>query len=226
MGSTLQRIISIPMRLKSLFEFSQHRFVKSVATLQVGSFAGTVFQAGVGVLIARILQPELFGVYSLVFGLAGLGGLLLGAGTQEAVATILGSAYAKQDRQEVSEALSFLLKITLYAGAVTLVLVFFLPYAASYFYGNPLIGWYASLVILGVFLSSSITAVVQLSLQVVGRIKILTLIVFGDQFLRFGSALILVFLGFGVLGAVGGQLIGAIITFLASVLVWENIKTR
>ena len=89
--------------------FVQHRFIRNVATLQAGSFAGTVFQALVGVFLARLLQPELFGIYSLVFGLASLGGVLLGAGTQDAVSSLLGSAYARQNDEEIKEALAFLI---------------------------------------------------------------------------------------------------------------------
>ena len=158
--------------------YRQHGFIRNVATLQVGSFAGTLVQALAGVFLARMLQPELFGVYSLAFGLASLGGLLLGAGTQEAVSTLLGSAYARQSGEEVRDALAFLIRVTLYAGLITIVILLFFPMIANYFYGNSMIGWYASLVVLGVFLSSSFSAVVQLALQVSGRIKTLTSIIF------------------------------------------------
>lgn len=208
----------------SISDLLKHRFTRDITTLQAGSFAGTIFQAIAGILLARMLQPELFGVYSLAFGLASLGGLLLGAGTQEAVSTLLGSAYARQNKEEIGEVLAFLLKMTFYAGLITVLLIFFLPWLADYFYGNSLIGWYASLVIVGVFLSSSFTAVVQLSLQVVGKIRALTLVVFGDQFLRFGSALVLVFLGFGVLGAVSGHFVGAAVLFIVLLFVWERLK--
>lgn len=206
--------------------YRQHWFIRNVATLQVGNFAGIIFQAVAGVFIARLLQPELFGVYSLVFSLAGLAGLLLGAGTQEAVSTLLGSAYAKRDREEIGEVLAFLLKMTFYAGIVTLGLLFFLPWLAGYFYGNSMIGWYASIVVAGVFLSSSFTSVVQLSLQVVGKIKILTLVIFGDQFFRFGLTLLLIFMGFGVWGAVSGQFIGAFLLFIISIFIWEKLKSE
>lgn len=204
--------------------FKQHWFIRNVATLQVGSFAGTVYQAGVGVLLARFLQPELFGVYSLAFGLSGLAGILLGAGTQEAVSSLLGSAYARHDKEEMGDVLAFLLKITFYAGIITLALLFFLPWVAEHFYGDSTIGWFASIVVAGVFLSSSFTAVVQLSLQVVGKIKMLTWTVFGDQFLRFSSTLLLVFLGFGVLGGVIGQFVGALILFIISIFIWRILK--
>lgn len=202
----------------------QSLFVRNVAVLQMGSFGGTLIQAVFGILIARILQPELFGIYSLAIGLAALAGLLLGAGMQDAVATLVGSAYARDDREELADILAFLLKITFYSGLTTIIIFFFIPSVANYFYGNSSIGWYSGIVLLGVFLSSSFSAVTQLSLQVSGKIKTLALIVFGDQFLRFGFSLLLVFLGFGVFGGVSGQLIGAAMIFVLSIFIWKRFR--
>lgn len=211
--------------LKNKFGYyRQHWFVRNVVTLQAGSFAGTVFQAIAGILMARMLQPELFGIYSLAFGMASLGGLLLGAGNQEAVSTLLGSAYARKDQEEIRGVLAYLLKITLYAGLITALLLLFFPAIASFFYGNSIIGWYASIVIIGVFLSSSFNAVVQLTLQVVGKIRTLTMIIFGDQLLRSGLSVLFVFVGLGILGAVSGHVAGALIIFIISVVLWEKIK--
>ncbi|MDP3792425.1 MAG: oligosaccharide flippase family protein [bacterium] len=212
--------------VKEKFDYlSRNLFVRNVATLQIGSFGGTLVQAVFGIFIARLLQPELFGVYSLAIGLAALAGLLLGAGMQDAVATLVSSAYARNDKEELREVLAFLLKITFYAGLSTLLVFFFIPSVADYFYGNTMIGWYAGIVLLGVFLSTSFNAVVQLSLQVSGRIKTLAWLVFGDQFLRSGLALFFVFLGFGVFGGVSGHFVGAAAIFIFSVLVWKKLVT-
>lgn len=202
--------------------FRQSLFVRNVATLQMGSFGGTLVQAVFGIFIARVLQPELFGIYSLAISLAALTGLLLGAGMQDAVSTLVSSAYARNDREELRNVLAFLLKITFYAGLLTLFVFLFLPSIADYFYGNSSIGWYAGMVLLAVFLSSSFNAVVQLSLQVVGQIKLLALIIFGDQFLRSGLALFFIFVGFSVLGGVSGHLAGAGTIFVFSLFVWKK----
>ena len=204
--------------------FRQNLFIRNVATLQIGSFGGTLVQAVFGILIARLLQPELFGIYSLSIGLAALAGLLLGAGMQDAVATLVGSAYAKNDKEELRDVLTFLLKITFYAGLATLLIFFFIPSIANHFYGNSMIGWYAGVIILAVFFSSSFNAIVQLGLQVAGRIKPLALIIFGDQFLRSGLALLFVFFGFGVLGGVSGHLIGAVGISILSLLIWNKLQ--
>ncbi len=214
----------INLVLNRLNYYRQSLFVRNVATLQVGSFGGTLVQAVFGILIARLLQPELFGVYSLSIGLAALAGLLLGAGMQDAVGTLVGSAYAKNDREELQNALAFLLKITFYAGILTLIIFFFLPSLTEYFYSNSLIGWYAGIVLLAVFFSTSFNAVVQLSLQVAGKIKALALLVFGDQFLRSGLSLLLIFVGLGVFGGVSGQLVGSIGVFIFSILMWRKLR--
>lgn len=204
----------------------QNLFVQNVAVLQMGSFGGTLVQAVFGILIARILQPELFGVYSLAIGLASLAGLLLGAGMQDAVATLVGSAYVKNEKEELLNVLAFLLKITFYAGLATLVIFFFVPSIADYFYGDSSIGWYSGIILLGVFFSSSFNAVTQLSLQVAGKIKALALIVFSDQFFRFGFSLLFVFLGLGVLGGVSGQLVGAVGILVFSLSVWRWLRVN
>lgn len=219
-NDTLNNISMFKQKLNYL---RQSLFIRNVATLQIGSFGGTLVQAVFGILIARMLQPELFGIYSLSIGLAALAGLLLGAGMQDAVATLVGSAYARDDKEELRNILAFLLKITFYAGLLTLLVFVFLPLIANYFYGNSLIGWYAGIVLLAVFLSNSFSAVVQLSLQVVGKIKSLALIIFGDQFLRSGLALSFILLGFSVLGGVSGHLVGAGTIFIFSFFIWRKL---
>ncbi|KKP77989.1 MAG: hypothetical protein UR78_C0024G0001, partial [Candidatus Moranbacteria bacterium GW2011_GWF2_35_39] len=60
--------------------FQQYRFLSNVVTLQVGSVLGTLLQAIAGIFIARLLQPELFGVYALAFSLASLAGIFMATG--------------------------------------------------------------------------------------------------------------------------------------------------
>src|SRR3989344_7694371 len=105
----------------------QNYFIRNVATLQAGSFGGTIVQAVVGILIARLLQPELFGIYSLAIGMASMTSLILGMGIQEAGSSLLGRAYAKGDKAEVENILGFMLKITFFAALAVIVVSVFLP---------------------------------------------------------------------------------------------------
>lgn len=212
------------IKTRRLINLKDHWFVRKVAILQAGSFGGLVIQALFGIIIARILQPHLLGIYGLSISLAALAGLLLGTGMQDAVSTKVSSAYVRNNKDELAQVLAFLLKITFYAGIITLIIYLFLPRLAGYFYGDPLIGRYAGIIMLGVFISTSFNAVVQLSLQVAGKIKILSWLIFGDQFLRSGLSLLFIFLGFGVLGGVNGNLIGATAIFVFSYLIWGRLN--
>ncbi len=208
-----------------LSQLWQKDFIRNVATLQVGSFGGTVVQAIVGILIARILQPELLGIYSLAFGLAATTSLVIGMGIQEAVSSMLGRAYAQKDKVEVENILGFMFKITFLATLAVLVFSFFLPSIANKLYGNSVIGIYASIIVVAVVLSSFFFTLAYSVFQVTGRIKSLTYLIVTDQSLRSGLSLVLVIAGFGVLGAVSGHLVGALIIFISSAWLFGNLRT-
>src|SRR3989344_4703642 len=204
------------MNLTRKFDyFYKNQFIRKTATLQAGSFAGNIIQAGIGIIIARLFQPELFGVYSLAIGMASMTSLILGMGIQEAVSSLLGRAYAKGDGTEVENILGFMLKITFFAALVVVAVSAFLPTIADRLYGNSLIGIYAAIVAFAAILSSFLFTLTYSSFQVTGRVKSLAALLLSDQSLRYALSLIFVFLGFGVLGAVGGQLAGAVVIFIA-----------
>lgn len=193
--------------------FRRHSFIRRTVTLQLGSFGGSVIQAGVGVFIARFLQPELFGIYALAIGMASLTTLIIGMGIQEAVSSLLGGAYVRKDQEEIRHILGFMLKITFYAAVVVLIISALLPGIANKLYGNSLIGIYAAIVAAGVILSSLLFTLSYSSFQVTGRVRALSTLIISDQSLRSGLSLLFVLVGLGVLGAVSGHLVGALIIF-------------
>jgi len=205
-------IVGLFRKLNYLY---QNKFVRKTATLQAGSFAGNVVQAGIGIIIARLLQPELFGLYSLAIGMASMTSLILGMGIQEAVSSLLGRAYARGDKSEVENILGFMLKITFLAALVVIAVSTFLPTIAARLYSNSLIGVYAAIVAVAAILSSFLFTLTYSSFQVAGKVRSLAVLLLSDQSLRYALSLSFVLLGFGVLGAVSGQLAGATIIFIA-----------
>lgn len=187
---------------------------------------GVVIQAVVGILLARLLRPELLGIYSLAFGLAAITSLIIGAGIQEAVSSLLGRTYAQKDGVEIENILSFMLKITFFAALIVLVFSFFLPDIADKLYDNSVIGIYASIIVVAVVLSSFFFTLAYSVFQVTGQIKSLTYLIVTDQSLRSGLSLVLVIAGLGVGGAVSGHLIGALIIFISSALLFRSLRTR
>ncbi len=211
---------------QKLNHFYNHQFVKQTMMLQAGSFGGTIVQAVVGILIARLLQPELLGVYSLAFGLAATTSLIIGMGIQEAASSLLGKSYAQKDNNEVENILGFMFKITFLAALIVLVFSFFLPNIADKLYGNSVVGFYAAIIIAAVTLSSFFFTLTYSAFQVTGRIKSLTYLIITDQSLRSGLSLVLVIAGFGVWGVVSGHLIGALMIFILSALLFRNLTRR
>lgn len=207
-------------------EYRQHYFVRNFATLQIGNVIGNILQAGAGVVIARLLQPERFGVYTLAFSLASLFSVFLGTGAQDAATTVVGGAYAREDKQEVHNVLAFLLKIVFLAGVITLIAASFGPLIAGHFYHNSRIGYYAIIVVAASIISTSFWSLTSMSLQIVGRIKSLMLLDLSDQIFRYGLSLPLVALGSGVLGAALGHFFGALAVFVISVMIWEGVRRR
>lgn len=206
--------------------YRQHSFVRNVAVLQSGSFAGNIIQALVGVFMARLLQPELFGVYALAFSLASLVSLFQGVGAQEAMATVLGESYARQDRERIKEALAFLLKILFITSAIAVGVAIIAPWIARQLYQNPHIGSYASVIIIAVVFSTTFFSLSSLVLQVAGRIRAMMVLGLADQIVRYGLSVAFVFSGLGVWGAVSGHLAGAMIIFVVSLIIWECLRRK
>lgn len=210
--------------IKKFSHLYQNAFVRKTATLQAGSFAGNVIQAGIGILIARLLQPELFGVYALAFGMASMTTLIIGMGIQEAVSSMLGRAYAQRDKAEIENILGFMLKMTFFAVLIVIAVTAFLPSVADRLYGNSIIGIYAAIVSIAVVFSSLLFTLTYSSFQVMGKIKSLAALIASDQSLRYGLSLAFVIVGFGVAGAVSGQLTGALVVFILSAFLFRNVK--
>lgn len=201
-----------------------HKFVRNTAILQVGNTIGNIVQALVGVLLARFLEPTAFGVYALVFSLAGLISIFMATGAQDAVTTILGESYAQNDHAKSTEAFGFLGKMTVITGAMALAGAFIAPYLAHVFYHDYHIGIYAGVIILASIISTTFYSFTTIGLQVTGRIKAMTSIGLLDQMSRTLLALTFVILGFGVPGIVLGHFIGASIVCVVSYVLWHRLQ--
>ncbi len=218
-------MIKQPSFLKErLLYFWQHNFVRKVVTLQIGSLGGTLLQGLSSIIIARILQPELFGIYSISFSLAGLLVLLASLGIQDSSSALLSGAYAKGDHTEIRGVFSFISKMMVVVGILSIIVSIFAPYVAERFYHNSLIGWYAGILIIASFLSNTLLNLSILSYQVVGKIGRMSVLAFSDQLVRNGLVLALVAGGFGITGAMSGHLVGACLMFLISIIIWSKIQ--
>ncbi|OGN27699.1 MAG: hypothetical protein A2941_01790 [Candidatus Yanofskybacteria bacterium RIFCSPLOWO2_01_FULL_49_17] len=204
--------------------FRQHRFIKNLAILQIGNFGTTILQGICSIIIARLLQPQLFGVYAIAFSLAGLLVLVVSFGVGDAVTTIVGGTHARDDHAGTRGAFMFLAKMSFFIGLLSIVAAALAPSLASKVYHDPQIGWYAGILVIASFISNTFLNFSVLAHQVVGKIKQMTALIFTDQALRNILALSLVAGGLGIAGAMSGHFIGAVVMLFVSVIAWERLR--
>jgi len=202
----------------------EHHFVRKVAVLQAGSFGSSIVSGLAGILMARILQPQLYGVYSLAFGLASLLVLIISLGVQDSAAALLGKTYARGDHEETREVVFFLAKVTLLIACLSVLAVLAAPFLSAHFYHNRDIGFYAGLLVIASLVSFTWFTFSTLALQVSGKIKQMSLLGFADQATRSTCTVLFALAGFGIAGALYGNLIDAGIIFIVSFIAWKRVQ--
>ena len=214
-------------RIKEKIEYLRgHWFVKNLIFFQAGNFAANLTQALIGVFIVRLLQPENYGIYTLAFSLFGFMTVFLSLGAQSASTTLLSEAYAKNDKEKTKEVLAFLVKITLILTVPILFGALFAPWLAGIFYNNYKIGIYAAILLIASAIGSTFFLFSMMVLQITRWIKTMTILTFSNQFSKSIFSLLLVVGGFGVLGAIVGHLLSAIIILFTSVILWGRVSKQ
>ena len=195
-------------------------------TLQMGSILGTLIQAMAGVFIARLLQPELFGVYALAFSLASLASIFMATGVGDGIISIVAGAHARGDKDTIADALGFLLKIASIIGMLVALALVFLPFISNILYHRYDIGLFAGIVVMASIISNLLFSVSQVVFQAERRIAIATSLIFIDLSVRWGLSLFLVFSGYKILGAAIGHFVGSIIVFSIVGFFWNKLLSK
>lgn len=201
----------------------RHRFIKDTAVLQIGNVSGTFIQGVVSIVLARLLGPEPFGIYSLAYGFAGVLVAFYGITSQDSITALVGDPYARGDRRSVHAAFAFVFKIIGITALGAVISFAVAPPIAAHFYGNAQVGVYAAVFALSLFLTQSLFAFGRVATQIVGRIVWMTWLGVGDQVARGVLAVVLVVAGLGVGGAISGQLAGSIIVSCVALAVIARI---
>ncbi len=191
-------------------EARRHHLVRKTLTLQIGNAASTLVLAVSGVVLARLLQPELFGRYALAFSIASICSVFIGGGITDAITPALSRAWAQRDEVGFRSTVGFYFKFLSACATVTLVVLGLLPTITAYLYHSSTVGWYAIVVVIASIISTTVFAITQLTLQITGRFSKMAALSFTDIAIRYGSTLFLVFTGMGVWGAVSGHFVGAL----------------
>jgi O-antigen/teichoic acid export membrane protein len=202
-------------------------FVRHVSVLTVANGVGAVLSVAQGILVARWLGPELYGVAALVMSVPSLVYTFFDARSAEASVKFLSEFDARGEREralamcKVGYAVDFTIAMVAF-----LVILLLSPWAAKSIVKRPETG---GLIILygSAFLPRALTGTSYAVLATLGRFPSIALIDTLTNFLRVGLVLGLVGLGWQVAGVVWGNAIAMAATgLLYGVLAYGLVKSR
>lgn len=199
-----------------------HAFVRKAVVLQIAGGTASIVQSLAGVVLARLLKPELFGQYSLAFSIASVASVVLASGFQDALMPVIARGHARGDAEEVLDGFAYWAKwigaSVIFVGLVSIAL----PAITARLYGGMAVGAFAVVILIASLISSSLLSLAQVAAQIAGRINALAGMTLSDMIIRYGGAIVLTGVGLQVLGASAGHLIGAIIVAIGvvPVFVW------
>lgn len=196
--------------------FIRRKSIKDIFNFQISDFFSRGISLISSVIFARILGPNDYGVYSLIFVFASLISLV-DIGYTRAAITLLPEAYTKKDKKGIRDILVYFIKINLVIYApLYLSAIIFAPYITGYLYQNYQIGNLARLIILSMLLLS-FSGILNINLEAKRRIKHLATIENVSNFLKNFLPILLIALGFGLSGLIFGYTLAVVIIFILSI---------
>ena len=206
--------------------FIKISFVRDVGILQTGKFF-SVFLSVIGsIALARLLQPELYGIYGLVFAFVGLVGIFTDWGGSYAGLTLLAKAYAQKDKEAIKNILTYFVKITLLAiGILGILSIVFAPFLTDLIYQNNQVGQWARIILVAVFIGIFYNLLV-IVLQSLRKIKKLTILESINKVAYLVFPVGLLWAGFGLAGVIWGHFISSFIFLILSFLIYSSLAQK
>jgi len=206
--------------------FIKQRFVRDTAVLQTSTILSIGLSFLASIIFARILGPDNYGIYSLIFALVGLFGIFVGLGADYTTLTLLPAAYAKKDKREIKNILAYFFKISLiFTVLINLIAIIIAPLVSRILYHQEVIGqlarWILTASIIQIFL-----IFLLLVLQSTRKIKSLAIIENTQKLFYNLIPIILVLWGLGLLGIVWGRFLAEIVLFMVAFLGYEIIARK
>jgi len=206
--------------------FIKRRFVRDTAVLQTSVVFSISLSFLASIIFARILGPDNYGIYSLIFALTGLIGIFVGLGADYTTLTLLPEAYAKKDRREIKNILAYFFKISLiFTVLVNLIAIVIAPLISEILYHQKIIGqlarWILTASIIQIFFIFFL-----LVLQSTRKIKSLAIIENTQKLFYNLIPIILVLWGLGLLGIVWGRFLAEIVLFIVAFIGYEMIAKK
>ncbi|MFA5022533.1 MAG: oligosaccharide flippase family protein [Patescibacteria group bacterium] len=204
---------------KRIRDFQRSRFVKDIFKLQAGSIFSRLLSVFSAIVFARVLGANDYGIYSLIFGFVSVATIFMGVEGGSVVLILLPQAYARGDRTEIKNIISYFIKVNLATSLVIGALIILIaPLLTQWWYHDYNIGSLARIVLAGAILSSFSDSLL-LCLQAVRKIKHYVIVSTLNSFLAVIIPLVLVFF-FGLSGIVWGNFFNNFIFFTIAIIIY------
>lgn len=202
------------------------RFVQDTAVLQVGSFFSTGLSFLASIIYARVLGVDGYASYALIFIFVSLTGVFMNVGTNPSALTLLSGAYAKEEKDQIKNILTYYIKVTLLISLIVgIIIIIIAPFLTTRLYDSHEIGQLARVIIVSniikVFFGMYIIV-----LQVIRKIKNLTFIENLNKAFYVIIPAGLVLFGFGLTGLVIGHLIVAVGFALFAIVGYRKLRLK
>jgi len=187
------------------------KFAFDVGWVFAGSMAGLVLNFLKKPVMARFLGPEGLGLFSMVTMIAGIITLIAGLGFNSAI--IKYTAQHKDDRNKLSAIVSSGIVTMAILGVFASIALFVLTNTLADVFNMPSLSFLLK-IYAGVFPFSLIFGVLLALFNGLREMKHLTFIDILNKIMIFSFTLILLFLGFGVIGALIGDMLALFIVVI------------
>jgi O-antigen/teichoic acid export membrane protein len=204
----------------------QIRFVRDIATMQVGKVIPMLCGFLASVLYTRMLGLGGYGEYAVVLTFTGMLGLFTNLGQQHTAQTFFAHAYGKGDTEEMRDIGGYYLLMSLGTIILLAICLPFLPLiSAAIYHGDMRIGRFAQLVFLA-SMFDPLYAFTSMILQIVREIRVLTILENIYTVLQFAVGAVLLILGYGIAGILLGSLLTSVIFAAVSVVLYNRYADR
>jgi len=206
-----------------LISLTKVKFVRDIATMQVGQVVTTGAGFLSSILFARFLGLGGYGTYAIVLAFTGLLGFITNFGQQATALTFFSKAYGEKDSTRIKEILHYYFVVSVCSALFLLALMYFLPAITERMYDSAEIGKLARII----FASSIIDPLFvfgSIILQSVREIRKLTILENSRIVIQLGLSILFLINGMGVKGVLLGSLFGTAIMSLVSILTYNKIR--
>ncbi|MEO3993492.1 MAG: oligosaccharide flippase family protein [Desulfurococcaceae archaeon TW002] len=209
------------------FEKVLVRTSRNVLVIFLGNFLSTLFLAVSAIIVARLLQPENYGVYSVSLVVSNVLLLFTDFGIDSAFVKYVSKFNALKRDEIVKEVIikGLILKFII-VSAVSITNYLFAPELSTILAERPELSYYVSFTAILTFS----TALMNSSLAIItalGRMKLRSFIMVMQSLTKLLLSPLLVLVGLGVLGALLGYIVSYVVSCAAGLIIILNyIKLR